>query len=98
MNVWLPLTCSPLGTWPATQACVLTGNRTSDSLLYRLALNPLSHTSQGSKGPHLIQYMHFLLSRRLALTFEKEHPLIVGVGTWWAERKKNISPHILGRP
>ena len=23
INVWLPLTCSPLGTWPATQACAL---------------------------------------------------------------------------
>ena len=24
----LPLTCPPLGTWPATQACALTGNQT----------------------------------------------------------------------
>ena len=43
---WLPLTCPQLGTWPATQACVLTGNRTSDLLVCRMALNPLSHTSQ----------------------------------------------------
>ena len=35
-----------LGTWPATQACVLTGNRTSNPLVRRLARNPLSHTSQ----------------------------------------------------
>ena len=33
----------------ATQACALTGNWTSDPLVLRLALNPLSHTSQGSK-------------------------------------------------
>ena len=26
INVWLPLTCPLLGTWPATQACALTGN------------------------------------------------------------------------
>ena len=40
--------CHPLlGTWPATQACALTGNRTSDPLVCRPALNPLSHTSQG---------------------------------------------------
>ena len=26
INVWLPLTCSLLGTWPATQACALTRN------------------------------------------------------------------------
>ena len=44
---WLPLTCPQLGTWPATQACALTGNRTSDLSVCRLALNPLSHTSQG---------------------------------------------------
>ena len=43
----VPLVCPPLGTWPATQACALTGNRTVDSLVHRLALNPLSHTSQG---------------------------------------------------
>ena len=45
INVWLPLTP---GTWPATQACALTGNRTRDPLVRRPALNPLSHTSQGS--------------------------------------------------
>ena len=36
----------PLGSWSATQACALTGNRTSDPLIHRPALNPLSHTSQ----------------------------------------------------
>ena len=44
---WLPLACHQLGTWPATQACALTGNQTSDPLVHRLALNPVSHTSQG---------------------------------------------------
>ena len=34
-------------TWPATQAHALSGNRTSDPLICRPALNPLSHTSQG---------------------------------------------------
>ena len=47
INVWLPLVHSLLGTWPATQVCVLTGNQTSDPLVLRLVLNPLSHTSQG---------------------------------------------------
>ena len=36
-----------LGTWPATQACALTGDWTSDPLVCRLVLNPLSYTSQG---------------------------------------------------
>ena len=50
VHVLLLLACPPLGTWPATQACALTGNQSSDSLLRRLVLNPLSHTSQGFKS------------------------------------------------
>ena len=57
LNVWLPLECPQLGTWPATQACALMGNRTSDCLVRRLALNPLSYTSQG----FLFPFKHFLL-------------------------------------
>ena len=33
ISVWLPLTWPPLRTWPATQACALTGNWTCDPLL-----------------------------------------------------------------
>ena len=44
------LTCPHLGTWPATQACALTGNWTGDLLVHRPALHPLSHISQGSHG------------------------------------------------
>ena len=47
VNVWLPLTGPLLGTWPATKAYALTGNRTSNPLVLRPVLNPLSHTSQG---------------------------------------------------
>ena len=35
------------GTWPTTQACALTGNRTGDPLVQRSVFNPLSHSSQG---------------------------------------------------
>ena len=42
----LPLACPLLGTWPATQECSLTGNRTNNPLVFRPVLNPLSHTSQ----------------------------------------------------
>ena len=49
INVWLPLVHPPLGTWPATQACALSGNQTGgDPWVLRMALNALSHTSQGS--------------------------------------------------
>ena len=37
-----------LGTWPTTQACALSGNRTGDLLVCRLVPNPLSYTSQDS--------------------------------------------------
>ena len=47
ITVWLTLACPLLGTWSATQACALTGNRTGDPLICRLLLSPLSHTSQG---------------------------------------------------
>ena len=50
INVWLPLAHPLQGTWPATQACALTGNRTGDLSARRPVLNPLSHTSQGSKS------------------------------------------------
>ena len=50
----------PLGTWPATQACALTGNRTSDSLAPRLAFNPLKDTSQGGN----------FLKRQLGVPFD----------------------------
>ena len=36
-SVWLPLVHPLLGTWPATQASALTGNRTSDPLVCRQA-------------------------------------------------------------
>ena len=47
INVWLPLMSPLLGTWPTSQACALTGNRTGEPLDRGPALNPLSHTSQG---------------------------------------------------
>ena len=43
----LPFTRPYPGTWPTNQACALTGNRTSNLSICRLALNPLSHASQG---------------------------------------------------
>ena len=46
----LPLPCPQLRTWPTTQACALTGNRTSNLSLCGTMPSPLNHTSQG----HLI--------------------------------------------
>ena len=48
INVWLLLMRPLLGTLFVIQACALTGNGTCDTLVCRLALNPLSHTSQGT--------------------------------------------------
>ena len=44
---WSSLMHTKLGTSPATQACALTGNQTSDPLVRRLVLNPLRHITQG---------------------------------------------------
>ena len=38
------------GTWPATQACALTGNWTSNILVHRPALDPLCHTAVADEG------------------------------------------------
>ena len=46
IHVWWPLMLPLLGTWPATQACALTGNQTDDPLVHRPELNPLSHTTR----------------------------------------------------
>ena len=48
INVQLPLAHPQPGTWPTTRACALTGSWTSNPLVSKLALNPLSHTSQGT--------------------------------------------------
>ena len=50
IHVWLPLMRPLLGTWPATQACALTGNRTGERLVRRPMRHPLSPTSQGWKA------------------------------------------------
>ena len=56
--MWLALKHPPLGTWPTTQACALTGNQTSDPLVRMLVLNPLTYTSQGI-NPHLYSQLIF---------------------------------------
>ena len=43
---WLPITFPQSGTWPATQACALTGNQTYDLLLFRTMPNVLSHPGE----------------------------------------------------
>ena len=72
INMWLPLMCPLLGTWPATQACALTGNRTGDPLLCRLALNPLSHTSHDCS---------FLLLSSIPLVYIP--PFVYTLINWW---------------
>ena len=69
----LPLTCLHLGTWPAAQACALTGIQTGNPLVCRPVLNPLSHTSQGHS-----QY-NFLLLSSVQYILYKMFPLIFPV-------------------
>ena len=46
----IPVVHALTGTKPAIRACALTGNRTSDLLLYRSTPNQLSHTGKGQVG------------------------------------------------
>ena len=66
ISVWVLLECPPLRTWPATQACVLSGNRTGHPLVRRPAFHPLSHTSQGQV--HYLNHMQNYHSLREALS------------------------------
>ena len=67
MNVLLPLVHPRLGAWPAPQACALTGNWTSNPLVCRPALNPLSHTSQGKTSAFLSPGVMFFLACHVPL-------------------------------
>ena len=62
------LTRPQLGTWPATQACALTGNRTGNPLICRPELSPLRHTSQGYSRPSSSSPLPMPLPLSLALT------------------------------
>ena len=69
INARLPLAHPLLETWPATQACALTGNRTSDLLVQRPSLSPLSHTSQ-EDGNNVLEI------------FKNICPALAGVPQW----------------
>ena len=62
-----------LWTWPTTQAFALIGNRTSNPLVYRPALNPVNHTSQSFPGSlnglleqGYVQLLNFLIVEYLS--------------------------------
>ena len=61
------LLCPLLGTWPATQACALSGNPTGNPLVCRPAFNPLSHTSQGLNAPFFSNLVHNTWSNEFLL-------------------------------
>ena len=72
--MWLPLARPQLETWPSTQACALTGN-----VVHRLALDPLSHTSQGPEVLYgaVLLYLGFPLlytPLRSAIWAPQAHP------------------------
>ena len=49
INVWLPLTCSPLGTWPTTQVCAPDWESNRQPLGLQACAQSTSDTSQGSR-------------------------------------------------
>ena len=66
--------CTPLrGTWPATQACALIRNRTSDPLVCKPLLNPLSYTSQGKLLVFLKKKKYLLCSWKVFYPEKASH-------------------------
>ena len=57
INVWLPPTWPPLGTWPTTQACAPTGNQTSDPSVFSLRSTHWA-TPAGAKFAFLKKYSY----------------------------------------
>ena len=47
INVWLPLMCPLLGTWPTTQSCALDWESNQQPFDSQANTQPLSHTRQG---------------------------------------------------
>ena len=62
----LPLSYTQLGTWTATQVRALTGNQTSNPLVFSLVLNPLGRLSLPSSltvhfsSPEAFSWEHWL--------------------------------------
>ena len=55
INVWLPLMGTRLGTWPATQSCALTSNRTCDPLIHSQASTQSTEPHQ--PWPKIVKYL-----------------------------------------
>ena len=62
ITVWLSLARPLLRTWPLTQACAPTENQTSDTLVCRSMLSPLSYTSDSFKKKKIINTVFICLS------------------------------------
>ena len=68
---WLPLTCPQLGTWPATQACALTGKGIGDLSVCKLMLNLPSYTSQGHPFVFIFYFFNLLFKIDFIDLFER---------------------------
>ena len=67
INVWLPLVYPLLGTWPATQACALTGNWTHDPLRSIHRAQSTEPHQPGLKDEILNTQKHLILNAGWAL-------------------------------
>ena len=78
IHVRLPLLHPQLGIWPATQACALTGNWTSDHLVHRPVHNPLSYT-RPEPGPLFVLFSHSQTLTVSHLWWEKTKTWAIGL-------------------
>ena len=77
ISMWLALLCPQLGTWPTTQACALTGDRTSGPLVSRPALTG----GQWSTEPHQPGCLHscFTLFNKCLLSTRYMPGTVLGI-------------------
>ena len=81
----------PAGHLARNPACAMTGNQTGGPLVLRLALNPLSHTSQGKTIFFFKERNHVL--RRACWAQFQSHSQRIALWASVSSSDKNRAPH-----
>ena len=85
INVWLPLRF-PTGDLAHNPARALTGNLTSDPLVHKPTLNPLSYTSQGQIHWYFLRYSLTYLVQIVSQQSQESGTIILSVLWIWRLR------------
>ena len=86
-HLWLPLVDPQVGTWPTAQTYTVTRSQTSNLMICKLTLSPLSHTSQSNS----ILFLLLLIPRAVFLAFNFDSQALEAL---WAMKAKYLSNKI----